>query len=121
MKISCHIYKNPQLPTLSYGHKKNLKIIYEDFRILKESWSSFTLPSIADDDLETLHLEKGIEALQKWAHESIDNLETTPLASSQGTSNLPNCIAKFNAIEANLMAIKLYFIKFMNLEMKFHH
>ena len=97
------------------------KIIYEDFRFFKESWSPFTLSSISDDDVETLHLEKGSEALQKWAHESIDNLETTPLASSRGISNLPNCIAKFNAIEANLMAIKLYFMKFMNLEMKFHH
>ena len=86
------------------------KIIDKDFRILNESCNSFTLPQIPDDDVETLYLEKGSETLQKSAHESIDNLETTPLASLQDTPNLPNSIAKFNAIEANLMAIKSYFM-----------
>ena len=47
---------------------------------------------------------------QKSAHESIDNLENTPFASLQRTPNLPNFIAKFHAIVANLMAIKLYFM-----------
>ena len=51
----------------------------------------------SDDDAETLYLEKGSESLQKSAHESIDNLETTSLASLQGTPNLLNSIAKFNA------------------------
>ena len=50
------------------------------------------------------------QTLQKSAPESIDNLETTPLAFLQNTPNLPNSIAKFNAIEANLMAIKSYFM-----------
>ena len=49
-------------------------------------------------------------ALQKSAPESIDNLETTPLAFLQDTPNLPNSIDKFNAIEANLMAIKSSFM-----------
>ena len=86
------------------------KIIDKDFRILNEYSNSFILSQISDDDVETLHLEKGSETLQKSAHESIDNLETTPLASLQGTPNLPNSIAKFNAIEVNLMAIKSYFM-----------
>ena len=84
-------------------------IIDKDFRILGESCNSFTLPQISDDDIETLCLEKGSEALHKSAHESIDNLETTPLTSLQDTPNLPNSIAKFNAIEANSMAMKSYF------------
>ena len=42
--------------------------------------------------------------------ESRGNLETTPLGSLQGTPNLPNSIAKFNAIEATLMDIKSYFM-----------
>ena len=54
--------------------------------------------------------KKEAKYLEKPTHESIDNLETTPLASLQGTPNLPNSIAKFNAIEANLMAIKSYFM-----------
>ena len=85
------------------------KIIDKDFRILNESCNSFALPQISDDDIETLCLEKASETLQKSAHESIDNLETTPLPSLQNKPNLPNSIAKFNAIEANLMAIKSYF------------
>ena len=76
-------------------------IIDKDFRIL---------PQISYDVVETLYLEKGSKILQKSTHESIDNLETTPLASLQGTPNLPNSIAKFNAIEANLMAIKSSFM-----------
>ena len=86
------------------------KIIDKDFRILNESCNSFTSPQISDDDVETLYLEKGSETLQKSAPESIDNLETTPLAFLQNTPNLPNSIAKFNAIEANLMAIKSSFM-----------
>ena len=35
------------------------KIIDNDFRILNESSNSLTLPQIADDELETLYLEKG--------------------------------------------------------------
>ena len=76
-------------------------IIDKDFRIL---------PQISDDVVETLYLEKGSEILQKSTHEWIDNLETTPLASLQGTPNLPNSIAKGNTVEANLMAIKSYFM-----------
>ena len=86
------------------------KIIDKDFKVLNESCNSFTLPQISDDDIETLYLEKGSESLQKSAHESIGNLETTPLASLQDTPNVPNSIAKFNAIKANLMAIKSYFM-----------
>ena len=86
------------------------KTIDKDFRILNESCNSFSLTQISDDDVETPLLEKGSEALQKSAPESIDNLETTPLAFLQNTPNLPNSIAKFNTIEANLMAIKSYFI-----------
>ena len=98
------------------------KIIDEDFGILNESCNSFTSSQISDDDVETLYLEKASETLQKSAHKSIDNLGTTPLALLQGTPNLPNSIAKFNAIEANLMAIKrILWMKFMNLKMKFHH
>ena len=73
-------------------------IIDKDFRILNESSNPFTLPQISDDDVEFLYLENGSEALQKLAHESIDNLETTRLASLQSTPNLPSSIAKFNAI-----------------------
>ena len=86
------------------------KIIDKDFWILNESCKSFNLPQISDDVVEALYLEKGSEVLQKSAHESIENVETTFLASLQGTWNLPNSIAKFNAIEANLMAIKWYFM-----------
>ena len=86
------------------------KIIDKNFRILNESCNSFTSPQISDDDVETLYLEKGSETLQNSVPESIDNLETTPLAFLQDTRNLPNSIAKFNAIEANLMAIKSSFI-----------
>ena len=84
------------------------KILDKDFRILNESCFSFTLPQISEVDVETLYLEKGIKTLQKPAHESIGNLETTPLASLQGTPNLPNSIAKFNLMEPNLMAVKSY-------------
>ena len=84
-------------------------IIDKDFRILNESCNSYTLPQISDDVIETLYLEKGSKTLDKSVHESIDNLENTPLASLQDTPNLPTSIAKFNAIEANLMAIKSYF------------
>ena len=84
-------------------------IIDKDFRILNESCNSYTLPQFSDDVIETLYLEKGSKILQKSVHGSIDNLETTPLASLQDTPNLPNSIAKFNAIEANLMGIKSYF------------
>ena len=93
--------------TVSYMVTKN--IIDKDFRILNESCNSFTLPQISDDVIETLYLEKGSKTLQKSAHESMDNLETTPLASLQDTPNLPSSIAKFNAIEVNLMAINSYF------------
>ena len=86
------------------------KIIDKNFRILNESCNSFTLPQISDDVVETLYLEKGSEILQKSAHESMDNLDTTPLASLQGTPNLPNSIAKGNTVEANLMAIKSHFM-----------
>ena len=61
------------------------KIIDKDFRILNESNNSSALPQISDDDVETLYLEKGSETLQKSVHESIDNLETTPLASLHQT------------------------------------
>ena len=40
----------------------------------------------------------------------MDNLEITPSASLQSTTNLPNSIAKFNAIKANLMVIISYFM-----------
>ena len=97
-------------------------IIDRDFRILNESYNSYTLPQISDDVIETLYLEKGSEILQKSVHESIDNLETTPLASLQDTPNLPNSITKFNAIEANLMAIKSYFKEEVyDLRHEFHH
>ena len=56
--------------------------------------------------LKLFTYKKGSETLQKLAHESIDNLETIPLAFLQDTTNLPNSTAKFNAIEANLMATK---------------
>ena len=39
------------------------KINEKDFRILTESCNSYSLPQIWDDDVETLYLEKGIEAL----------------------------------------------------------
>ena len=86
------------------------KIIDKDFRILNESCNSFSSPQTSDDDVEALLLQKGSETLQKSAPESIDNLETTPSPFLQNTPNLPNSIAKFNAIEANLMAIKSYFM-----------
>ena len=86
------------------------KIIDKDFRILNESCNSFSSPQISDDDVKTLLLEKGSKTLQKSAPESIDNLESTPLAFLQNTPNLPNSIGKFNAIEANLMATKPYFM-----------
>ena len=86
------------------------KIIDKDFRILNESCNSFTSPQISDDDAETLYLEKVSETLRKSAPESIDNLEITPLAFLQDTPNLPNSIAKFNVMEANLMAIKSSFM-----------
>ena len=86
------------------------KIIDKDIRILNESCKSFSSPQISDDDVETLLLEKESKTLQKSAPESTDNLETTPLAFLQNTPNLPNSIAKFNAIEANSMAIKSYFM-----------
>ena len=86
------------------------KIIDNDFRILNDSCNSFSSPKISDNEVETLLLEKGSETLQKSASESIYNLETTPLAFLQETPNLPNSLAKFNAIEANLMAIKSYFM-----------
>ena len=44
--------------------------------------------------------KKEAKYLEKPTHESIDNLETTPLASLQGTPNLPNSIAKGNTVEA---------------------
>ena len=74
---------------------------------MSEFCNSFTIPQISDNDVETLYLAKGSQSPQKSARESIDNLETTPLASLKGT---PNLIAKFNAIKANLMAIKSYFM-----------
>ena len=86
------------------------KTIDKDFRILNEPCNSFTLSQIPDNDVETIYLEKGSQSPQKSAHESIDNLEDTPLAFLQRTPNLPNFIAKFNAIEANSMAIKSYFM-----------
>ena len=85
-------------------------IIDKDFRILKGFCNSFTLLQISDEDVETIYLGKGRQSLQKLPHESIDNLKTTLLASLQGIPSLPNSIAKFNAIEANLMAIKSYFV-----------
>ena len=90
--------------------KVTKKIIDKDFRILNESCNSSTLPQISDDVVETIYLEKASEILQKSAHESVVNVETTPLASLQGTANLTNSIAKFNAIEADLMDMKSYFM-----------
>ena len=89
----------------------------------------FFTSQISDDDVETFYLVKGSKTLQKSAHESIDNLESTPLASLQGTPNLQNSIAKLNAIEANLMAIKSYFMdevcklrnEVSSLKSKLHH
>ena len=86
------------------------KIIDKDFRMLNESCNSFTSHQISDDDVETLYLEKGSKTLQKSTPESIENLETTPLAFLQDTPNLSNSIAKFDAIEANLMVIKSPFM-----------
>ena len=60
------------------------KITDKDFRILNESCNGFTLPQFLDDEVKTLYLEKGNQSLQKLAHELIDNLETTLLASLQG-------------------------------------
>ena len=76
------------------------KIIDKDFRILNESCNSFSLPQISDDDVETLYLEKGSKTLQKSAHESIDNLETIPLTSLQGTQT-------YQVLLLNLMLSKL--------------
>ena len=56
------------------------KIIDKYFKILSESCNSFTLPQISDE-VETLYLEKRSKSHQNSAHGSIDNLETTPLAS----------------------------------------
>ena len=86
------------------------KIIDKDFGILNESCNSFSSPQISDDDVKTLYLEKGSETLQKSVAESIDNLETTPLPFLQDTLNLSNATAKFNAIEANLMALQSPFM-----------
>ena len=83
---------------------------FKRIKVLNESCDSFTTPQISDDDVETSRLEKGSGTLQKSAPESIDNLETAPLAFLQNTPNLPNSITKFNAIEANLMALKSYFM-----------
>ena len=108
-------YKNI-LPYIQKSTASNIdlevieKIIDKDFRDLNESCNSFSSPQISEDDVETLHLEKGSETLQKSTPESIENVETTPLAVLQNTPNLPNLIAKFNTIEANLMAIKSYFM-----------
>ena len=60
------------------------KITDKDFRILNESCNWFTLPQFLDDEVKTLCLDKGNQSLQKLAHELIDNLETTLLASLQG-------------------------------------
>ena len=86
------------------------KIIDKDFRVLNESCNFFFLHQILGDHVETLYIEKGIQSPQKSAQESIDDLKTTPLASLQCTSNLPNSIPTFNAIEAHLMPIKSYFM-----------
>ena len=82
------------------------KSIDKDSRILNESCNSFTLPRIPYHHVETLDLEKGSQSPQKAGHKSIANLNITPLASLQRTTNLLNSISKFNAIKANLMAIK---------------
>ena len=83
------------------------KIIDKDFRILNKSCNSLTSPmdcgfghntekifngnfifcAVSDDDVEILYLEKGSKTLHKSAHESMDNLETTPLAALKGTPN----------------------------------
>ena len=72
------------------------------------------LPTVKTHVLKQLtqltYPNKEVKFFKNQLHESIDNLETAPLASLQGTLNPPNSIAKFNAIEANLMAIKSYFI-----------
>lgn len=95
----------------------------KEFRILNKSCNSLTLTQIPDDELETLYLEKGNQCPQKLACESLYNSETTPLTSLQPTSrkfyildktslctpNLQSSIAKFNAMKANLMTIKLLF------------
>ena len=82
------------------------KSIGKDSRILNESCNSFTLPRIPYHHVETLDLKKGSQSPQKAGHKSIDNLNITPFASLQRTTNLLNFISKFNAIKANLMAIK---------------
>ena len=46
---------------------------------------------MSDDDVEILYLEKGSKTLHKPAHESMDNLETTPLAALKGTTNQISC------------------------------
>ena len=72
------------------------------------------LPTVKTDLLKQLtqltNPNKEAKFSKNQLHKSIDNLETAPLVSLQGTPNSPNSIAKFNAIEANLMAIKSYFM-----------
>ena len=72
------------------------------------------LPTVKVDVLKQLtqltYRNKEAKFFKNRLHESIDNFETAPLASLQGTPNPPNSIAKFNATEANLMAIKSYFM-----------
>ena len=72
------------------------------------------LPTVKTDLLKQLtqltNPNKEAKFSKNQLHKSIDNLETAPLVSLQGTPNPPNSIAKFNAIEANLMAIKSYFM-----------
>ena len=46
---------------------------------------------MSDDDVEILYLEKGSKTLHKPAHESMGNLETTPLAALKGTPNQISC------------------------------
>ena len=103
-------------------------VIDKDFRILNKSCNSFTLPQVSDNDVEALYLKKGSQSLQKSTHESIDNLETTHWASLQGTPNLPNSIAKLNAMAINWIDdYKIVFYGWSlgslgwSLEMKFHY
>ena len=49
-------------------HMVTKKFIDKDFRILNESWNSFTLSHILDDDVESLYLEKESKTLQKSPH-----------------------------------------------------
>ena len=89
------------------SHMVTKKIIYKDFRILNESCNSFTLTQILDDDVETLYLEKTKQNSSNVSSRIKRQLTnyTFTTASLQGTPYLPNYAAKFNAIEANLMAI----------------